>query len=154
MSAARPINLFRYTRRLARRDRRRPSAELTLLCRVSRTLGWLLTGRQQMLCSILHVHGWYRLAAITDLICYQREGMSFHCARMAEMDARLEPIERRRLARTPTSARPRRIGTGGGKPRGFPTLPPGNIRLPPPPEAAVVVCDDAGPGMFAGRRRG
>lgn len=106
MSATTVPRFARRFRRSAAQERPTPQGSLSLLCRVSRAVGWLLTGEQQMLCSMLHLNGWYRLAAITDLICYQREGMSFHCARMAEMEARLGRIERRRSARAATRTRP------------------------------------------------
>lgn len=99
MSANAFLEVPRRIRRLAGRKRQGTQRDLGMLCRVSRAVGWLLTGRRQTLCSILHLNGWHRLAAITDLVCFQREGMSFHCARMAEMDQRLERIERRRSAR-------------------------------------------------------
>lgn len=82
--------------RLARwPSRRRASLREPILCQLSRLVGRLVWGEPMMLCTGLHDRGWTRTVVLTDLICYQREGMSHHCARMAELDSRLARLRAR-----------------------------------------------------------
>lgn len=67
------------------------------LCWCSRLIGYALTGRHVMLCSVAHERGW-RIVPVLDALCYVREGERHHCARMAQDDARREQIRARRAS--------------------------------------------------------
>ncbi|MGM0584229.1 MAG: hypothetical protein ACQEUZ_06230 [Pseudomonadota bacterium] len=54
------------------------------MCAISRLIGWMLTGRKEMLCSLLADAKWF--AGPVDAAFYLREWQSYHCARMREWE--------------------------------------------------------------------
>lgn len=56
-----------------------------MLCTASRLLGYALTGRWEMLCSIYADSPAF--AAPVDLAFFLAEGQSHHCARMRDWEA-------------------------------------------------------------------